>query len=75
MWFHGCEMLNTHFKVEWWEKFKWDYLRLTLINMFYLTLQTRFGVGKGGGRAESSLVLKGIKIEGENIFYWFEKKK
>jgi len=37
--------------------------------MFYLTLQTRFGVGKGGGRAESSLVLKGIKIEGENIFY------
>jgi hypothetical protein len=37
--------------------------------MFYLTLQKQFGVGKGGARAESSLILKGIKIERENIFY------
>jgi hypothetical protein len=29
----------------------------------------KIGVGKGGGRVESSLILKGIKIEGENIFY------
>ncbi len=68
-------MLNTHFKVEQWEKFKWDYLRLRLINMFDLTIQKTIGLGKGGGRAKSSLILKGTKVERENIFYWFEKKK
>ncbi len=63
-------MFNTcASKVEW-----WNYFELTWINMLNVIIDN-FGGGGGEWGKVGFINSKKTKVEGENIFNWFEKKK